>query len=187
MKYYSWVLALLFFLAAAVQAQQSAAPRNAVPVDSITQLITYEKVIEVEGATVETLYQRLQDWFHAYYKNPGDVIRKTDPEKHSVTGKHRFAITNPPDKSGLRTDAGLVQYTITVTARQGRYKYELSEFNWKLLSVYPCERWLDTKAAGYQSVYNEYLVQLDKEVAKIISSLMQAIGKEKPVKDKDNW
>ncbi len=158
-----------------------------VPVDPITKMITYEGVVEVKGATAIMLYQRTLEWFNSNYKNPTDVIRDNDEAGNKIVGKHRFKITNPPDKSGVRGDAGLVQYTITIASRDGRFKYEITEFSWKQLSVYPCERWLDKSAPGYSEVYNEYLIQIDKEMLNLIANFKNYISHEKPVKDKDTW
>ncbi len=160
---------------------------NPVPVDPITKLITYEGVVEVKGAPAKILYERTLEWFKTNYKNPTDVIRENDESGNKVVGKHRFKVTNPPDKSGVKGDAGSVQYTITISARDGRFKYEISEFGWKQLSVYPCERWLEKSEAGYQPVYNDYLILLDKEMLELIENFKDFISHEKPVKDKDNW
>ena len=89
-----------------------------VPVDPITKMITYEGVVEVKGAAAKTLYKRSLEWFNSNYKNPTDVIRENDESGNKIVGKHRFKITNPPDKSGVRGDAGLVQYTVTLASRE---------------------------------------------------------------------
>ncbi len=158
-----------------------------VPVDPITKMITYEGVVEVKGAAAKTLYKRSLEWFNSNYKNPTDVIRENDESGNKIVGKHRFKITNPPDKSGVRGDAGLVQYTVTLASREGRFKYEITEFSWKQLSVYACERWLDKSAAGYLDVYNDYLIQIDKEMQDLIANFKNYLTHEKPVKDKDSW
>ncbi len=158
-----------------------------VPVDPITKMITYEGVVEVKGASAKTLYQRTLEWFNTNYKNPSDVIRENDEQGNKIVGKHRYKITNPPDKSGLRGDAGMVQYTITISTRDGRFKYEITEFGWKQASAYACERWLNKTAAGYMNVYNDYLIQTDKEMMDLIASFKDFISTEKQVKDKDSW
>jgi len=159
----------------------------AVPVDSITGLITYEGVIEAKTVSAGELYHRMSEWFNSYYKNPTEVIRENDSVKHAMVGKPRFRLSNPPGKDGLKTDGGTIQYTISVTAREGRFRYELSAFNWKQISYYPCERWMDTQAQSYAPVFNDYLQQLDKTALEVISSLKSALTMEKPVKDRDNW
>ncbi|HQW00039.1 MAG TPA: hypothetical protein PLZ91_06925, partial [Bacteroidia bacterium] len=91
------------------------------------------------------------------------------------------------DKNGVKSDGGVTQYTITVAAKEGRFKYEITEVNWKQLSVYPAERWMDTKSTSYAPVYNEYLQQLDKTALEVIASLKKAVTEAKAVKNKDNW
>lgn len=162
-------------------------PMPAMPVDSITRLITYEEVIEMKDLKAEIMYARILAWFRSYYKNPTEVIRENDSLKFRVVGKPRFKIYNPADKEGTKTDAGLVQYTLTVAAKDGRFKYEFTAYNWKQQSYYACERWLDTKAQLYTPLYNDYLLQVETYTKETINSLKNAVTKEKPVKDKDNW
>jgi len=181
---------LLFLFLGTVHAQKSAAPAMVpapVPVDSITHLITYESVVETPGVNAQVLYNRTIDWFYATFKNPTEVIREKDSIKFKVVGKPRFKISNPPDKNGTKTDGGLIQYTITVAAKDGRFKYELTEFNWKQQSYYPSERWMDTKAQMYTPLYNEYLLQLHQEANRIITTLKEALTHAKSVKKTDDW
>ena len=159
----------------------------AVPVDTITNLISYEKVVEVSDITAGDIYKRINDWFHTFYKNPKEVIRENDSIKYTIKSKPRFRLTNYLAKDGSKTEGGIVQYTITVSARNGRFKYEITEFNWKQLSYYPCEKWLETKATSYLPIYNDYLQQLDKYTVEMITSLKNAAVREKPVKNKDKW
>ncbi|MCX6290559.1 MAG: DUF4468 domain-containing protein [Bacteroidetes bacterium] len=188
MKKSGILLFIIFAFCVSVYAQkQNTISPVQVPVDSITKLITYEGVTEVPGLKADVLYKRAVLWFRTYYKNPTDVIRENDSLKFKITGKHRFRINNLPDKEGIKTDGGLVQYTITVAAKDGRFKYEITEFNWKQQSYYACERWMDTKSQTYTTVYAEYLRQLDQFTIDLIKDLRNAVMNAKPVKDKDNW
>ncbi|MBP6335496.1 MAG: DUF4468 domain-containing protein [Bacteroidia bacterium] len=189
MKYSSLILTLVVVCSSALYAQENKTTTSApVPVDPITKMITYEGVVEVKGETAATLYKRALEWFKTNYKNPTDVIRENDEAGNKIVGKHRFKIMNPPDKNGVREgDAGLIEYTITVSSRDGRFKYEITQFSWKQASVYPCERWLQTTEPGYKPAYNDYLIQLDKEILVLISNLKDYMAHAKPVKDKDNW
>src|SRR5688572_20912351 len=111
MKNISWMLMLCATFTATAQKSAPLAPVS-LPVDSITRLITYEGVVPVKGVSNEVLYKRALEWFHAYFKNPTEVIRENDSTKGVIVGKPRFKITNPPDKNGLKTDGGHVQYTL---------------------------------------------------------------------------
>lgn len=184
MKKSSVLLMLIFVLSFSAKAQkQDPIQAVRVPVDSITKLITYEGVVEVRGEKADVLYKRGMNWFKTFYKNPAEVIRENDSLKFKITGKPRFKISNLPDKEGLRTDGGLVQYTITFAARDGRFKYEITEFNQKQTSYFPCERWIDPKSPGY----TEYLNQLDQYANDLIKNLKNSLLTEKPVKNKDKW
>ena len=167
---------------------QEKAPFNTenIPIDKITKLITYTDVLQIKGVSTGVLYKRAFDWFNTYYKNPTDVIRENDSTKGTIIGKSRFKIYNAPDKSGLRTDAGLVMYTISVRIREGRYKYEITEVNQKAASYYPCERWLDTTSRTYTTAYVGYLEQVDTQVRETIQNLKKAMSTSPPVR-KDDW
>jgi hypothetical protein len=188
MKRHIVAVILISFISFAAKAQKPApAPVIQLPVDSITKLITYEGVSQAPNLKADVLYKRALTWFESFYKNPAEVIRENDSLKFKIVGKPRFKIYNPADKEGTKTDAGLVQYTITVAAKDGRFKYELTDFNWKQQSYYACERWMDTKSQMYSPVYAEYQKQLDLYVKDVIQKLKDAVLKEKPVKDRDNW
>jgi hypothetical protein len=125
-------------------------------------------------------------WFRSYYKNPTEVIRENDSVEHKITGKPRFKIYNLPDKEGTKTDAGIVQYTITVVSREGRFKFEVTDLNWKQASNYPIERWYDKDLPSYSKAYDEYIRQTDAAVRSAIADLKKAMISDKPVK-KDDW
>jgi hypothetical protein len=157
-----------------------------IPVDKISKLITYTDVVPVKGISTKVLYKRAFDWFNKYYKNPTDVIRESDSTKGTIVGKSRFKISNAPDKKGLRTDAGLIMYTIKVNIREGRFKYEITELNQKALSYTPLEPWLDTTSKTYTPAYVGYLEQIDTQLRETIESLKTAMTTTPPVK-KDDW
>lgn len=187
---FSFLLFLLvgFTLPSAVAQKKPIEPVLPVlPVDSISGLIDYSGVVDVKDTKSEVLYQRIQDWFRKYYKNPDEVIRENDAVKMSITGKPRFRITNPPDKSGLKTDAGVVQYTITMTAKDGRYRYELSSFNWKQPSYFACERWMETPFSKSATTAAEYLQQLDNTAREVIAAFKAFIAQDSHAKSKDDW
>lgn len=180
--------ALFSIVAFNVNAQKpSQTNTNSLPVDSITHHITYEAVVEVPNAKADLLYKRALAWFNSHYPNPKEAIRENDSLKFKIVGKPRFKIYNPADKSGLKTDAGLVQYTITVACKDGRFRYEISEYNWKKSSYYACEKWMDTKDQYYDPAMADYLNQLSSYTSDLTKSLREAMSKDKPVKDMDNW
>jgi hypothetical protein len=187
MKKISLLILLFAFSALYICAQKQQPVTPQLPVDSITHKITYEAVTDVKDAKADVLYKRAMAWFKSYYPNPTEVIRENDSLKFKITGKPRFKIYNPADKTGLKTDAGLVQYTITVACKDGRFKYELTDFNHKENSYYACEKWFDSKNQYYSPAMADYLAQIDTYSKATIKSLLEGVTKEKAVKDKDNW
>lgn len=159
-----------------------------VSIDTVSKMITYQGVVEVKGVKADELYKRIDAWFHSYYKNPTEVIRENDSVKYSIVGKPRFRLLTQKEKDGPKVEGNsTVQYTITVSARDGRFKFELTSYNWKQLSYYACEKWMDNKATSYQPVFNDYLQQLETYSLETITSLKNVITREKANKAKDNW
>jgi predicted aspartyl protease len=185
MKIKMLAVALSLLVCASTSAQknkkEATDPPPQLPLNS-SQKISYDDVVDVKGKNADELYRKILDWYLSYYKNPREVIRENDPLEKSVTGKPRFRIYNPPDKEGTKTDAGLVQYTITIAAKDGRFKYTISDFNWKGNSYYACEKWYDTNLSSHNSKMYEYLKQLDNYSKTIIRDLMNFIENAETIK-----
>lgn len=156
------------------QESPSAAPK--LPVDEKTGLITYSKVNELKGKTAKELYNLALAWAESYFKNPYDVIRERDSLNGKLLCKARFKIMNPQDKKGISTDAGNVMYSLKLQFKEGRYRYELTEINWKQASYYPCERWLDRSAPSFAPAFDYYLQQTDQTANAILKSLEKAMS-----------
>ena len=157
------------------------------PVDRQTGLITYSKVKEMSGITKADLYNRALSWANTYYKNPADVIREKDEEQGKIICKARYKIMNPPDKKGFSSEAGNVQYTLNLQFKEGKYKYELTEINWKQPSYYGVEKWMDTSNAYYKQEFACYLQQVDSASKEIISSLDKIMKTNAAKNEKNDW
>lgn len=178
-KVFSFLLVLLTVVVADAQTK--------LPLDESTKLISYTKVNTLTGVEKDDLYARGMAWASTYYKNPADVIREKAEAEGKMVCKARFKVMNPADKKGVATEGGVVQYTLNLQFKNGRYKYEFTEFNWKQQSYYPVEKWMDTANAYYKPEFEFYLQQVDSTAKEIISSLDKAM-KTNPVTDKkDNW
>lgn len=154
------------------------------PVDPETKLVTYTEVVNMPGVNQKELYKRAHKWFHKYYKNPADVIREKDSVSATITGIHRFKITK--DVKGTKSDAGMVQYTIKVMCKEGKYKYEVSKINWKQTSYYGIEKWMDKTAASYDPQFESYLAQTDQQIKAVIEDLKKGMN-DAGEKKKEDW
>lgn len=178
------ILSLLIWHIGFCQATKSTVK---LPINETTKLITYEKIFEVTNLSKDSLFERGLLWAKGYYKNPYDVIREQNKEEGKIVCKGRFKISNPPDKKGFASDAGLIQYTLTLLFKDGKIKYTLSEINWKQTSYYACEKWMDTGNQYYKAEFEYYLQQLDSTSKEIVKSLEKECTNPKTVKSNDNW
>lgn len=175
-------LLLLSFVALSIPsiAQKSKGPEYpAMPVDEKTKLITYEGVGKLDGRSAGDLYDRALDWAKGYHKNPTEKLRKTDRENGEIEIFARFPIY-AYDKKGAKTtsQAGLIQYTMTLQFKDGRYKYTITNLNVKASSHQPIDGWLldkendpnaDNHVYQLNDIHNE-LTSLIKDMTSKISS-----------------
>lgn len=153
------------------------------PLSEETKLITYTQVIDMPSTVQNDLYHKAFVWCNEFYKNPNDVIRTKDVLNGEIVCKGRFRITTPATKKQIETPAGIVQYTLTIMVKDNKYRYKVTDINWKQSSHYPIERWMETEKDTYLSVYAEYLKQTDAEINALITSLTAAMSKTSDEKD----
>ncbi|HNF31899.1 MAG TPA: DUF4468 domain-containing protein, partial [Bacteroidia bacterium] len=125
-------------------------------------------------------------WINSYYKNPADVLRENDKANGKLLCKARFKLMGEPDKSGFQKDQGNVQYSLIIEAKEGKYRYKLTEINWKQPSYFPVERWMDTKNQYYTKDWDWNLKYTDEQSHKIIAELEKYMSNPPKVK-KDDW
>ena len=180
------IICLLVVLVTTIAiAQTTTAPK--LPVDEKTKLISYNKVKDIASVSSDDLYKRALNWANTYYKNPIDVIRKNNRTEGEIVCKARYKIMNPRDKKGFATEGGVVMYTLNLQFKEGRYKYDLTEINWKQQSYYPIEKWTDTKTAYYKPEFDFYLQQVDSMSKEITGSLDKAMRTNPASDKKDDW
>jgi hypothetical protein len=181
--YRNLLTAVLLIIGTLTYAQNKSAVK--LPVNDETKLVTYEKVQELPGVSQAELYRRGLQWCMTYFKNPTDVIRERDSLGGTINCKARFKISNPPDKKGLETDAGLVQYSLNLMFKDGRYRYVLTEINWKQQSYYGVEKWMDTSNQYYKPEFEYYLQQSDDKIKALLKELDKGMKAAEKVKSTD--
>ena len=145
------------------------------PIDDNTKLISYNKVIDVTNQSKDSLFNRVLLWAKSYYKNPYDVIREQRIEEGKIICKARYKISNPPDKKGFASDAGLVQYTLKFICTDQKISLQITDINWKQTSYYACEKWMDTSNQYYKTEFEYYLQQVDANTKEIIKNISKEI------------
>lgn len=175
----------LMLLPLTVFCQKEGYPDVAVPVDNDTKLITYTKIVEFT-ANKDSVYNKGLAWFNSYFKNPTGVIREKSPETGTIMGKHQIKILNPPDKKGVPTMKGIIQYTVKVSTKDNKTRIILTEFNLKSQSYTPIEPWADKTSSTYNNINQYYLDQIDKESNALIEHFQKFMTEAIKVKT-DNW
>ena len=181
-----FAISCVFIFCSSISNGQGNAVMPQLPINDETKLITYEKVVEVPETKKDDLFERAVQWVNAFYKNPGDVLREKNPNEGKLFIKARFKISNPPDKTGFATDAGVIQYSLTLLFKDNKYKYTLTGINWKQLSYYAVERWMDKNSQTYDPKYPYYLTEVDENARKILADLEQNMAVKKKEK-KEDW
>jgi hypothetical protein len=76
----------------------------------------------------DELYSRSKIWFVQTYNSAEAVIHLDDKVKGIIIGKGIFEYKTQTNKFLKRAYAGMIRYTISVYFKDGRYKYEVTDF-----------------------------------------------------------
>ena len=174
---------ILAFLAITLHMQAQVSLPN-IPTDRESKLITYSDVVNQTGVDASELFKRANEWYSKFYNNPTEKLRKKDEENKSLELFVRFKLFNI-DKKGVKTDSGeLMQYTLNIACKDGKYRYEFTKFNLKAASYKPAEPLLDknSPSADRNAIW---LKQVDEEIKKVIDDLEK--GMIAAPKKKDDW
>jgi hypothetical protein len=175
--------------------QQSIGQTPNLPIDQETGKILFSKVVHLDSSTTKNeLFLRAKEWFARSYNSSMDVIQMADADAGKVIGKAQikvFALTGHLD--------GHINYTIVISLRNGRYKYEVTDLHHKgtYRSGYtvpdygPCEKMIKTtdKTLGisHQKTYDKYLNEANESIKTLISSLETAMSQPSVGNGKDDW
>ena len=170
------------------------------PTDNLTNKITYSEVVYVDSlANKEQLFSRAREWFAKAYKSSTNVIQMEDKESGKIVGR---ALMQVYHKALLSSNmpSGHINYTISIYLKDGKYKYEVTDFyhtgqmfnNVVGIPDYgSCENMLNTihKTMGKpsQKIYNSYVYQIDDNIKNMISDLKASMTTKVTNIKKDDW
>lgn len=166
------------------------------PIDSITNKITYSEVIKVDSVNKQELFSRAREWFAKAYKNSSKVIQMEDKESGKIVGKALMQVYHKA--LGMSFESGYINYTISIYIKDGRYKYEFVDFyhtgqlvsGGRIPDYGICENMINTKdktiGMSYQKTYNYYLFQMNNNINALVEDLkLSMLSKSK--NNNDNW
>lgn len=169
------------------------------PIDTVTKMITYTEVVNVDTSLTKLeLYSRAREWFAKAYNSSQNVIQMDDKESGKIVGK---ALTQVYHKAlGSNYPSGYINYTISIYLKDGRYKYEITNFHHtgqlvsggnRIEDFGPCEEMINTKkktwGMSYQKTFNYYLLQLDTKTKSLIEDLKISMASKALNSKKNDW
>lgn len=159
-----------------------------------TGRVVYMDVIEVSGMSQENIYINLKSWIAHTYNSYQDVVQFDDKDNHKIMLNSRFTVYNK--MKGLRNDYGDMKYSLTLEARDGRFRYTITDFIHngnpvkKIKDGGPIEELYDTDDkimfVSMQSTYDNFLYQTEIYIQDLITSLTQYMNENKIAAD-DDW
>lgn len=166
------------------------------PMDSTTGKITYTEVVKVDStATKDELYSRAREWFAKAYKSSTNVIQMEDKESGKIVGKALTQVFYQAMKSNY--SGGYFHYTISIYIKDGRYKYEVTDFyhtgqaSPHVPDYGTAESMINSKdktmGIAMQKYYNYYLYQLDIDIRGLIADLKAAMTTKASGAKSDDW
>jgi hypothetical protein len=98
------------------------------PLDAATKRITYTDVVQVPGVSQAELYTRAKLWFADTFKSPKSVIQADEKDAGVVQGEGWSPMQAHFMGKNLPASELRLWYTVKLACREGRYRYEVTEF-----------------------------------------------------------
>lgn len=156
------------------------------PMDDKTKLVNYNDVVMVGGATAKDLYARFMEWGKGYHNGFAGKLRKNDETNGAVEvfANMRYYAH---DAKGVKTSSliGIIQYTMFLDFKEGKYRYRITDINVKASSHQPIEKWLDATDPDAANK-SFYLTDMDIEITTMIAEMKKAMKTSAAPKG-DDW
>jgi hypothetical protein len=179
-------LLLVPTLATVAIAQKKEVRYPSLPMDDKSKVVNYNEVVEVGGATAKDLYARFMEWGKGYHNGFAGKLRKNDEANGAVEvfANMRYYAH---DAKGAKTTSliGVIQYTMFLDFKEGKYRYRITDINVKASSYQPIEKWLDTTDPDATNKAL-YLADMDGEITSMIAEMKKAM-KTPAAKKSDDW
>jgi len=147
--------------------------------------VVYSGVVDQAGVTPEELHKRCLIWFNAFYKNPNGVI-KENVANQKIKGKAKIPLFLTDAKTGTNTRSGLMQYSIEIGLKDGKYRYNITRINKKSQSFVGIEKLIADNEKEYKMAYVSYMIQTDKYMKDLIVNLKKSMASSTEKKS-DDW
>ena len=155
--------------------------------------VTYTDVVKVSDSTksAKELYGNAKMWFTNTFKNPKHVIVLDDPDNNIIVGRGNVDFKSKIFNGSLAR-AGYISFKVSIATKNGRYKYEISEFESEKFGIITngdyipgLNNWIDGSEKFRMKIAKEVQDFVKAEAESLISSISSEMNKVS-VK-KDDW
>ena len=143
--------------------------------------LKFSDVINVENTTQKQLFDRSKIWLAKTFKSAKDVIQSADAESGQIIGKALFKFS---PKSFMGSDAvkGVINYTIAIYSKDGKYKYVIEDFRHEKFGLLTTAEEGDFSLFGSnkgfrKKTWDDMKAQSEEEAKGLIASLKEAMAK----------
>jgi hypothetical protein len=175
----------LFLFLLVISVYSTKAQEVILPTDSVTGKTLFMGIVKVDSVSKDELYNRASTWFAKSFNSAQNVLQKNDRVDGVLIGRALF-LHYMKGLLGENIQPGnAINYTISVYTKDGRYKYEITDFIYDN-SPYGSSEIRTTKPNFQTKKYWNNVKQhcLD-EANLLISSLKEEMNK--PVSSKNDW
>jgi|TARA_B110000211_G_C13952357_1_gene496772 hypothetical protein len=158
------------------------------PISEKTGKVSYEGVVKIDSLSAQEIYSRANEWFAITFNSAQSVIQMNDAEAKKIIGKGSTNVM-------FRTfDGGQFFYTISFFAKEGRYKYIITDIYHKSSPANPngsggdianetpsCKKWYLTIKQ-----WSDFRTQAETNINLLIDNLNQYMNKTNTLDD-DDW
>jgi len=155
--------------------------------------IKFDSVIQADGKSLQQIIDASSTWVALNFKSANDVVQKKDKEAGLLIVKGNFQYTT--ENTLYSCYNGNINFTIIVTAREGRFKVELSDFEHNAVVNKSCSLGILTIAKERQSkgmgknakneVWNDMKNESGELANNIFFSLKESVNQEN--NSSDDW
>jgi hypothetical protein len=89
--------------------------------------LIYTDVVKVDSVSQDELYNRAKVWFTTTFISANDVIQLDNKQEGQIVGKPNMNYTPSVFEANVRIK-GIIKYSISIWLKEGRYKYEITDF-----------------------------------------------------------
>jgi Domain of unknown function (DUF4468) with TBP-like fold len=147
-----------------------------VPVDSVTGLITYKKIITINGKSKDELFVSAKKWAYDFYKNPKAVFNVEDKDAGIIILNTSYKEIDSINNSVLQES---ISYTLKIETKEGKLKVSVYEF---IASTVPGKPPLENSlifsanSEGYKNL--DFRKKLKNNLESHVSSIFKSLEKQ---------